>query len=31
MDGPENYNLTGNQMQALKPEDQVRLQAKGGK
>lgn len=31
MDGPENYNLTGNQMQVLKPEDQVRLQAKGGK
>ena len=30
MDGPENYNLTGNQMQVLKPEDQVRLQAKGG-
>jgi putative lysine transport system permease protein len=31
MDGPENYNLTGNQMQVLKPEDQVRLQEKGGK
>lgn len=31
MDGPENYNLTGNQMQVLKPEDQAKLQAKGGR
>lgn len=31
MDGPENYNLTGNQMQVQKPEDQLKKSEKRGK
>ena len=31
MDGPENYNLTGNQMQVLKPEDMAQKSAARGK
>lgn len=31
MDGPENYNLTGNQMQVMKPEDMAQKSAARGK
>lgn len=30
IDGPENYNLTGNQMQVARPEDMVRKARQGG-